>query len=293
MSFTCQSETGKLRSLLLKRVSDAWINEKLVHDQWEQLHFLSKPDLTKAVEEYSAFEAIFHNRGIEIHYLREDISLTMDSLYCRDASIATDAGMIICNMGKQARKGEPKAEQEAFMKAGIPVLGEIAYPGTLEGGDVAWLDQHTLAVGYTYRTNLHGIGQLREMLAPLGIEVIKADLPHYRGPADVFHLMSVFSPVDKDLAVVFSPLLPIAFRNQLLDRGYRLVEVPEQEFDTMGCNVLALAPRDCLVTEGSPKTRELLERAGCHVHTYMGHEISVKGGGGPTCLTRPVLRELT
>ena len=99
--------------------------------------------------------------------------------------------------------------------------------------------------------------------------------------------------LDKDLAVVFSPLLPIAFRNQLLDRGYRLVEVPEQEFDTMGCNVLALAPRDCLVTEGSPKTRELLERAGCHVHTYMGHEISVKGGGGPTCLTRPVLRELT
>ena len=185
---------------------------------------------------------------------------------------------------------EPSAQRKAFELNGIPVLGAIRAPGTLEGGDVAWLNEKTLAVGHTYRTNLEGIRQLKAFLSPHGVEVIVADLPHYRGVQDVFHLMSILSPVEKDLAVVYSPLMPIRFRNLLLDMGYKLVEVPEDEFVSMGCNVLAIGPRKCIMVEGNPKTQAVLEKAGCEVFTYKGLEISVKGGGGPTCLTRPLKR---
>jgi N-dimethylarginine dimethylaminohydrolase len=128
------------------------------------------------------------------------------------------------------------------------------------------------------------------LLEPIGVQIVVAELPHYKGPSDVFHLMSILSPVDNDLAVVYSPLMPIAFRNQLLERSYTLIEVPDEEFELMGCNVLALAPRKCLMVEGNNKTKALLEAVGCEVITYKGEEISVKGGGGPTCLTRPLWR---
>ena len=172
----------------------------------------------------------------------------------------------------------------------FPVLGVITAPGTLEGGDVAWLDAKTLAVGHTYRTNEEGIRQLTALLQPLGVTILSVPMPHYKGPSDVFHLMSVLSPVDCNLAVVYSPLIPIVFRNELMARGYELVEVPDTEFDSMGCNVLALAPRVCLMVKGNPITKARLEKAGCKVIEYEGEEISVKGGGGPTCLTRPVMR---
>jgi N-dimethylarginine dimethylaminohydrolase len=155
---------------------------------------------------------------------------------------------------------------------------------------VAWLDEKTLAVGHTYRTNEEGIKQITALLKPIGVDVITVPMPHYRGPSDVFHLMSVLSPVDKNLAVVYSPLIPIVFRNELIKRGFELVEVPETEFDSMGCNVLALAPRVCLMVKGNPITKAGLEKAGCRVIEYEGAEISVKGGGGPTCLTRPINR---
>jgi N-dimethylarginine dimethylaminohydrolase len=216
----------------------------------------------------------------------------MDSIYCRDASVATNFGMVLCNMGKPQRKGEPHAHRKLFETREIPILGSIDAPGTLEGGDVAWLDENTLAVGHSYRTNSEGIRQLQNLLAPFHIDLIVADLPHYRGPADVFHLMSVLSPVDKDLAVVYSPLLPIGFRNQLLEKGFDLVEVPGEEFDSMGCNVLAVAPRVCIMLKGNPKTRKALTDHGCKVLQYEGTNISLKGGGGPTCLTRPLERYL-
>jgi N-dimethylarginine dimethylaminohydrolase len=216
----------------------------------------------------------------------------IDSIYCRDASIATDFGMIICNMGKKRRVYEPKAQLEAYQQNTLEILGEITFPGTLEGGDVAWLDQNTLAVGHTYRTNEAGIDQLKALLHPKGIEVVVVELPHYKGKEDVFHLMSILSPVDKNLAVVYSPLMPIKFRNELLGRGFQLIEVPEEEFESMGCNVLAVSPRDCLMVDGNPITKKLLEEAGCQVIAYKGNEISVKGGGGPTCLTRPMKRTL-
>jgi N-dimethylarginine dimethylaminohydrolase len=292
MNYTAHSETGKLKSLFIKNVQQAFLDDAHLEQNWSALHFAGKPDFKKAIREYEIFQSILDRQGVRIYQLPEDAYVNMDSVYCRDASIATNKGMIICNMGKVGRIHEPGAQKKAFEANHIPVLGSISSPGTVEGGDVAWLDEHTLAVGHTYRTNEEGIRQLTALLAPLGVEIIIVQLPHYKGPSDVFHLMSVFSPVDKDLAVVYSPLMPIAFRNRLIERGYRLVEVPDAEFETMGCNVLALAPGECLMVDGNPITRAALEKAGCSITVYEGAEISVKGGGGPTCLTRPIYRDV-
>ena len=290
MKYTSHSEYLPLASVYIKTATDAFIDEDKLKMEWEGLNYLTKPDLLASKIEYIAFENILKNEAIDIRYFPMDQQLSLDAMYCRDASIATDYGMIICTMGKEGRRLEPEVQRSTFLANNIPVLGTIQAPGTLEGGDVAWLDEKTLAVGHTYRTNLEGIRQLTALLIPHGVEVIVADLPHYKGVQDVFHLMSILSPVDKDLAVVYSPLMPIRFRNLLLHMDYKLVEVPEEEFESMGCNVLAIGPRKCVMVEGNPKTQEALEKAGCQVFTYKGQEISVKGGGGPTCLTRPLKR---
>ena len=290
MKVTRHSEYLKLASVYLKSAKNSFLSEEELSEHWETLQYLSKPNFKKSLEEYAAFQTFFRGKNISTCFFPINKKTKIDSIYCRDASIATDFGIIICNMGKQGRIHEPYAQLEAYKMNNVNILGEIKFPGTLEGGDVAWLDQKTLAVGHTYRTNEEGISQLEGLLQPKGIEIIVVELPHYKGKSDVFHLMSILSPVDKNLAVVYSPLMPIKFRNELLERGFQLVEVPEQEFDSMGCNVLAVAPRDCLMVAGNPITRKLLEDAGASVHIYEGNEISVKGGGGPTCLTRPIDR---
>jgi N-dimethylarginine dimethylaminohydrolase len=287
---SADSEYGKLKSIFIKTATAAFIDQSHISKYWQSLNYLGEPIMQTAVDEYTVFETILKEQGATVLHFPEDASVNMDSIYCRDAAIATNKGMIICNMGKAGRVQEPAAEARAFEQQGIPILGTIMAPGTLEGGDVAWIDEATLAVGHTYRTNEEGIRQLTELLAPLGVTVITVPMPHYKGPTDVFHLMSVLSPVDKNLAVVYSPLIPIVFRNELIARGYELVEVPDVEFDSMGCNVLAIAPRVCLMVKGNPITKAALEKAGCKVIEYEGAEISVKGGGGPTCLTRPIDR---
>ncbi|MBV1924060.1 MAG: hypothetical protein KUG68_08540 [Flavobacteriaceae bacterium] len=292
MKTTYHSEFHKLKSVFIKPAKNAFVSEKLLENQWQELHYLQQPNFEASINEYVNFEEELQNKGVKIHRFPFDESVTIDSIYCRDASIATDFGMIICNMGKSGRLNEPKAQMQSYINQSIPILGEIKAPGTLEGGDVAWLNEKTLAVGHTYRTNEEGIKQLKNMLEPKNIEVIVAELPHYKGTSDVFHLMSILSPVDKNIAVVYSPLMPIKFRNELLKRNFNLVEVPDDEFESMGCNVLAIAPRECLMVQGNPKTKKALEEAGCKVTTYHGENISVYGGGGPTCLTRPYLREL-
>ena len=290
MEYTCHSEYKKLESVFIKTAEDAFIGEEKLKKEWNVLNYSSKPDLTRAMEEYKVFKSLLAKEVPNIIRFPRSETITIDSIYCRDASISTDFGMILCNMGKQSRIPEPMAQRMAFQTNNIEILGTITSPGTLEGGDVAWLNEKTLAVGLTYRTNVEGIRQLKNLLSPKGVEVIVVDLPHYKGVEDVFHLMSIFSPVDKNLAVVYSPLMPIRFRNLLLEMGYELVEVPEKEFESMGCNVLAIEPRKCIMVEGNPITQKALEKAGCQVYTYKGLEISIKGGGGPTCLTRPLKR---
>lgn len=292
MKTTCHSEYGTIVDVMIKPAAAAFVSDRVLTEQWKPLNFLSKPDLQKAEVEYEHFESLLTSQGAKTIKLAKDESLSIDSLYCRDASIVTDRGVILCNMGKDNRVGEPAVEGRTFLQHGIDILGRIVAPGTLEGGDCAWIDDHTLAVGHTYRTNQAGIDQLRTILEGIGVDLVVAQMPHFRGPSDVFHLMSVFSPIDKDLAVVYSPLMPITFRQELIARGYQFVEVPEAEFDSMGCNVLAIAPRNCLMVAGNPITRARLEQAGCTVTEYEGSDISVKGGGGPTCLTRPIRRQV-
>lgn len=290
MKTTVQSEYGKLKSVFIKRPEEAFVDESRISSQWKELNFLSKPDLAKAEIEYAAFEKQLTNQGAQTLLLPVDSTVPLDSIFCRDAAVATDFGMIICNMGKPARKNEPAAQRTAFERNQIKILGTITHPGTLEGGDVAWIDEHTLAVGHTYRTNWEGIRQLKHLVEPHGIKIWVAEMPHYKGPSDVFHLMSVLSPIDRNLAVVYSPLMPISFRNGLMDHHISFVEVPDAEWNSMACNVLAIAPREVMMVKGNPVTKQRLINAGCVVHEYEGQEISVKGGGGPTCLTRPLER---
>lgn len=291
MTTTAQSETGGLRRVLLKHARDAFGSPQRIHTEWRDLGFSAAPDFDRAVAEYDRLLDILRTTGAEIEMLPSSDRVTMDSMYVRDASVVCDRGVILCQMGKPQRTPEPEEHAGVFRKLGLPVVGSIQPPGRLEGGDVVWLDARTVAVGRGYRTNAEGIEQLHTLLGDLVDEVIGVALPHWRGPSDVFHLMSLISPVDHDLAVVYSPLMSVAFRERLLDRGLTLIEVPDEEFATMGANVLALGPRRCLMLAGNPRTRARLEQAGAEVVEYDGREISAKGGGGPTCLTRPIARE--
>jgi N-dimethylarginine dimethylaminohydrolase len=284
------SEVGRLARVVLKHARDAFHSDVAIESEWRVLNFTSPPNLQKAIAEYDRFQEIIASTGAEIRWLPVRPGTGLDSIYVRDASVICDRGAIICNMGKPQRAWEPSAQATAFREWGIPIAGEIRAPGRLEGGDVVWLDARTIAVGRGYRTNDEGIRQLKELLGASVDDVIVVPLPHWKGAGDVFHLMSIISPVDHDLSVVYSPLLPVPFLETLLGRGMQLVEVPDGEFDSLGSNVLAIEPRRCVMAAGSPRTRRLLEAAGAQVHVYVGSEISLKGGGGPTCLTRPIER---
>lgn len=290
MTINAQSEVAPLRSLLLKHPRQAWISQENVRDEWRVLGFADEPDFARAVGEYDAFVETLRRSVPEIRFLPEDARTSLDSIYVRDAALATKHGLILCRMGKDLRREEPEAIKACAKAAGWPVLGTVQTPGTLEGGDVVWLDDQTLAVGHGYRTNAEGIRQLREMTAGFVHEVVEVPLPHWNGPGDVLHLMSMVSPVDREKLLVYSRLLPVPFRRWLLDKGYELIEVPEAEYPSMGCNVLAVAPGKCLALAGNPRTGETLAKAGIEVWTYQGREISTLGAGGPTCLTRPLLR---
>jgi N-dimethylarginine dimethylaminohydrolase len=287
---TALNETGRITRLLLKHARDAFGGEAAIAGQWRDLRFTAAPDYGRAVAEYESLVEILKSEGAEIRWLPSRGGTGLDSIYVRDASVVCADGVILCSMGKPQRAWEPAAQREVYEAWGVPVAGVIRAPGRLEGGDVVWIDERTVAVGQGYRTNAAGIAQFRDILGSSVDEVIVVPLPHWRGPADVFHLMSIISPVDDDLAVVYSPLMPVPFRETLLARGIRLVEVPDGEFESMGANVLALHPRKCLMVAGNPRTRALLEAAKAEVVVYSGVEISLKGGGGPTCLTRPIGR---
>lgn len=286
------TEYDRLADVFVKHVRDAFVDEETIASQWRALNYTAPPDLARAIDEHDRFIDILRSIGANVQLLPRDRATTLDSIYVRDASFVSNTGLILCSMGKAERTTEPAAQQRALQGGSVAVAGTITPPGRLEGGDLIWIDDQTLAVGRGYRTNLEGIRQLRALLGA-EVDVIEVPLPHWHGPGDVMHLMSLISPLDHDLAVVYSRLLPVPFREWLLERGMTLVEVPNEEYDTMGTNVLALGPRRGLMLAGNPRTRRALEKSGCEVLEYEGSEISVKGAGGPTCLTRPLLRKST
>jgi N-dimethylarginine dimethylaminohydrolase len=199
-------------------------------------------------------------------------------------------GAIILQTGKPARRGEGPAVADALAAWGIPVLGVVDGPGTAEAGDMVWLDAETLLVGRGFRTNAKGIQRLSELLRPLGARVIPVELPYWKGPGEVLHLMSFISLVDTHLAVVYRKLMPVPLFELLDERGMQFVDVPDEEYESLGCNALAVSPRNVIVVSGNPITRARLGAAGCRVSEFDGNEICLPGAGGPTCLTRPLNR---
>lgn len=284
-AFGSQSMVEPLRKVLVRRPDEAFGGAD--PEAW---HYVSSPDLGKAQAEHDALVEILRGFGCEVVYHDAPLPDLADSIFTHDPVIVTDEGSIVLRMGKERRRGEEVAIGRTLEDLGVPTLAILEEEATAEGGDLMWLDHETLAVGRGYRTNSEGLRQLGAALRPLGVETVEVQLPHGDGPNSCLHLMSLISMLDHDLAVVYLPLLPVPFVELLAERGIGLVEVPDDEYPTMGPNVLALAPRRCLMIEGNPITRGRLEAAGCDVLTYHGDELSLKAEGGATCLTRPILR---
>ena len=288
--FGCQDMTSTIRKVLIKDPKSAYKNQANIDTQYEELNYFGKPDFEISLKDYNSFKSILHNNGIEIHCLPSDDITSLDSIYTHDPCLVSNSGVILCSMGKDLRRKEPGMISNYFESLGIPIIGRISSPGKLEGGDIVWIDNRTVAVGVGYRSNFEGIMQLKQILSDDIDEIIPVHLPHWTGPADCLHLMSNVSPIDENLFLVYSKLLPVSFREYLLSRKIKLIEVPDEEYESMGCNVLAIAPRKVIMIEGNNITKKILEDEGVEIFTYPGLEISNKGAGGPTCLTRPFLR---
>lgn len=250
-------------------------------------------DAATLSQQHDAFAEIVTAAGAKIEWLPQEQEGLADAVFTHDPSLVTDHGAILLNMGKPLRQGERLCHSAYYEQAQIPILGEVTSPGNVEGGDCLWLDETTLAVGRGFRTNQAGIDQLAAVLEPVGVRVLAFDLPVYQGEQACLHLMSIISLLAEDLALIYQPLMPASFYQLLRARGVELLAAPEAEFEAsngLNLNVLALAPRHGVMISGFPGTQALMEAAGCRIETFDGAELCIKCEGGPTCLTRPVLR---
>jgi dimethylargininase len=281
-TFGGQSMTAPLREALLKAPGPAFGR---AYD--DPAHgFLHACDLAVAQREHAAFAELLASLGTTVNMLETETD-SPDLVYTFDPILVTDRGAIPLRPGKPNRLVEPAAIEAWTNDHGIPTVGRIEAPGTIEGGDTLWLRPDLFCIGRTLRTNDHGA---RQLAALVGGDVRIFDVPYWRGPAELVHLMSVISPIADDLAVVFLPLMPVGLWQLLGELRYRLVEVEEDEYPTLGCNVLAVRPGVVILAEGNPKVAAALAARGVEVHTYAASEIGVNGSGGPTCMTRPILR---
>lgn len=286
----CSSMYAPLKHVIVKHPKDAFRSQEHLSDEWKTFNYLSEPNYNEALREYAEFTSILEKYVEKIDYLPESEEVGLDSLYAHDPVKFTPKGAIILKSGKKLRQSEAAVYKTFLQEKGIPIIGELTGDAVADGGDIVWLDDRTFVVGRGYRTNDEAIRQLKDMTADIVDEFIVVQLSHDLGEAECLHLMSFISMVDKDLAVVHSRLMPVFFRQLLIERGIQLVEVPKDEYDALGCNVLALAPRVCMLPNGNPMTKQQLLDAGATVYEYKGNEITVKGTGGPTCLTCPVVR---
>ena len=275
------SMTGDLRRVLVRRPLPADA------DAWETYAWRARPDVAAAQAEHEAFCLLLEEAGAEVVVSEHDEG-NPDAIYTYDPTLVGRDGAVLLQPGKEGRRREPEATAAALEAAGVPIAARVDLPATVEGGDTVWLDEQTLLVGIGYRTNAVSPLALHDALP--GVDLVLFDLPHWNGAGEVMHLMSFISPLADDLALVYPRIAPTRLMWLLAERGIGVVEVPDEEFDTMGANVLALGPRRALALEGNDETRRRMERAGVDVVTYRGDEISRKGDGGPTCLTRPLLR---
>ncbi len=282
-----QSSSAPLRTVMVRLPAPP-----ATGDEWGPFAYPRPVDHAETEAEHAAFRRLLEDAGVEVLVEGPDQPGLLDGIFAYDPSFVTDHGAILLRLGKDLRLPEVANHEASYAALGIPILGRIEAPGTVDGGDMVWLDQQTLAVGRGYRTNDEGIRQLRAILDPAGVGVLEVALPHWHGAGECLHLMSMISPVAERTAVVYLPLMATAFVQELERRGWDFVEVPDAEFDSHGCNVLPLGGGTVVVCEGSPVTRSRLEAAGFDVRAYKGDELSHNRAGGPTCLTRPIWREV-
>jgi len=273
--------TGRLERVLVRPP----LAEDVEH--WREYGWRAAPDHAAAAAEHELFCGILEAAGAEVVVSRHDPG-NPDAIYVYDPVLVGAEGAVLLRPGKEGRRSEPEAIASSLTAAEVPIAAEIAAPAVAEGGDTVWLDEHTLLVGIGYRTNPDAVTALRDAFP--GVDVVSFDLPHWNGRGEVMHLMSFISPLDRDLALVYPRLAPVRLLELLAERGVTVVDVPDEEFETQGPNVLAVGPRRAVALDGNPETRRRMERAGVDVVVYRGEEISKKGDGGPTCLTRPLLR---
>ena len=287
--FGSQSMAGPLRRVLMRHAGSAMRGAD--RNAW---HYGPGFDADRASAQHKALAALVAASGASIEWLDDIEDGLADSVFTHDPSLMTDHGAIILSMGKALRRTEPSLHEAAYRRMGVPILGRVEHPGVVEGGDCVWVDANTLAIGRGVRTNQDGIQQVANMLSPHDIEVFGYDLPLWHGEDACLHLMSVISPLADDLALVYSPLLPAAFYQMLKARGIRLVAGDAEEFHAsngLSLNVLPTAPRQVIAVAGFPKTKAAMEAAGCTVETFEADALCIACEGGPTCLTRPVLRQ--
>ena len=286
-SYGGQTMTGALKRVLVCSPQVAgWGGG----DAWKDLGYFHAPELDRAAAQHAELVGALESAGAEVSVLPRADELTLDAVYAHDASFPTDHGMILMHTGKPNRRGEADVHGRWFASHDTPVLGRIEPPGMTEAGDMVWLDEATVLIGEGYRTNADGIEQVRRLLAPFDVDVITAPLPYGPGPSACLHLMSLVSLVDERVALVDLPWLSVSTVSLLERRGFGLVPMEAGERNTLACNVLALGGRKLLAIAENERTNARLEKAGFHVTTYDGSEISLNGSGGPTCLTRPLLR---
>ena len=281
----------KLNKVIIKHPNDAFISQEHLSNQWRKYNYLQEPDYLKAHQEFELFLAIIKEHVAEIEYLPAEETVGLDSLYAHDPVKFTKKGAIILKSGKKLRQPEAEAYKRFLQEKNIPILGELTGEAVADGGDMVWLDDRTLLIGRGYRTNDEAIRQIKELTREFVDEWIIVPLPHDQGEEECLHLMSIISIVDENLVVVYSRLMPVFLRQLLIKRGFELIEVSDEEYVRLGCNVLALAPRVCVIVSGNPNTKNQLIQSGAVVYEYDGNEISYLGTGGPTCLTCPVVRE--
>ncbi|MBS4535006.1 amidinotransferase [Clostridium sp. D2Q-14] len=291
MKYLCQSMVKPIKSILIKHPEDAFISQENLNNTYEEFNYIGCPDYEKVLKEYQSFESIINENVENVYYLPKDDNTGLDSIYAHDTAKITKKGVIYFTMGKDLRRGEPDVTRKYLESIGIPTLGSIKGEGKMEGGDVVWLDEKIVAVGRGYRTNDEGIRQFKELVKDFVDEVIVVPLPHGEGEDECLHLMSIISMVDQDLAVVYSKFMPVFFREYLQKKGVELIEVNDKEYEYLGSNVLALAPRKCLLLKGNHDVKKKLLEAGAEVLEYEGYDLSYRGTGGPTCLTMPLFRD--
>lgn len=281
---------GSLKRVLVCSPRAAGWDQPSVADCWHELGFFHPPDFATAQAQHDELCRQLESAGVEVLHLPAAPDLSLDAVYTHDTSLASDHGLIALHPGKPNRIPEAQRHMEFCRSVGMPALGQIHPPGKTEAGDMVWLDSTTLLIGQGYRTNAAGIGQMRALLQPHGVEVLSAPLPYGSGPSACLHLMSLMSLLDEQTVLVDLPWLAVETVELLQSRGYQWIEIEYSERDTLACNVLSLGNKRLLALEENRATNQKLRQAGFDVRTFPGSELCVNGGGGPTCLTRPLLR---